>query len=228
MPYQLAVLDFDGVILNSEPYHFYIRESLLAAYCAGAQYDPVDCVGKTVPEFYAEMLRRSGADSDITERAKQLAEMHFERVFESIRDNQVAANPGVEDFLRQVREAGLKTAVASSSSGAYVGKCLDYLGLCTAFDWVCCGESVKKAKPAPDVYELALSLASCLPRDAFAVEDSRSGAASAAKAGIICFGYSQKPDAANVPGTFATVHSFGELLGILQICNTEAEHGKKQ
>lgn len=22
MPYQLAVLDFDGVILNSEPYHF--------------------------------------------------------------------------------------------------------------------------------------------------------------------------------------------------------------
>ena len=228
MPYQLAVLDFDGVILNSEPYHFYIRESLLAAYCAGAQYDPVDCVGKSVPEFYAEMLRRSGADSDITERAKQLADMHFERVFESIRDNHVAANPGVADFLRQVREAGLKTAVASSSSGAYVGKCLDYLGLCTAFDWVCCGESVKKAKPAPDVYELALSLASCLPRDAFAVEDSRSGAASAAKAGIICFGYSQKPDAANVPGTFATVHSFGELLGILQICNTEAEHGKKQ
>ena len=228
MPYQLAVLDFDGVILNSEPYHFYIRESLLAAYCAGAQYDPVDCVGKSVPEFYAEMLRRSGADSDITERAKLLAEMHFERVFESIRDNHVAANPGVEDFLRRVREAGLKTAVASSSSGAYVGKCLDYLGLCTAFDWVCCGESVKKAKPAPDVYELALSLASCLPRDAFAVEDSRSGAAAAAKAGIICFGYSQKPDAANVPGTFATVHSFGELLGILQICNTEAEHGKKQ
>lgn len=41
MPYQLAVLDFDGVILNSEPYHFYIRESLLAEYCAGAQYDPV-------------------------------------------------------------------------------------------------------------------------------------------------------------------------------------------
>lgn len=228
MPYQLAVLDFDGVILNSEPYHFYIRESLLAEYCAGAQYDPVDCVGKSVPEFYAEMLRRSGADSDITERAKLLAEMHFERVFESIRDNHVAANPGVADFLRQVREAGLKTAVASSSSGAYVGKCLDYLGLCTAFDWVCCGESVKKAKPAPDVYELALSLASCLPRDAFAVEDSRSGAAAAAKAGIICFGYSQKPDAANVPGTFATVHSFGELLGILQICNTEAEHGKKQ
>lgn len=228
MPYQLAVLDFDGVILNSEPYHFYIRESLLAEYCAGAQYDPVDCVGKSVPEFYAEMLRRSGADSDITERAKQLADMHFERVFESIRDNHVAANPGVEDFLRRVREAGLKTAVASSSSGAYVGKCLDYLGLCTAFDWVCCGESVKKAKPAPDVYELALSLASCLPRDAFAVEDSRSGAAAAAKAGIICFGYSQKPDAANVPGTFATVHSFGELLGILQICNTEAEHGKKQ
>lgn len=228
MPYQLAVLDFDGVILNSEPYHFYIRESLLAEYCAGAQYDPVDCVGKSVPEFYAEMLRRSGADSDITERAKQLAEMHFERVFESIRDNHVAANPGVADFLRQVREAGLKTAVASSSSGAYVGKCLDYLGLCTAFDWVCCGESVQKAKPAPDVYELALSLASCLPRDAFAVEDSRSGAAAAAKAGIICFGYSQKPDAANVPGTFATVHSFGELLGILQICNTEAEHGKKQ
>lgn len=228
MPYQLAVLDFDGVILNSEPYHFYIRESLLAEYCAGAQYDPVDCVGKSVPEFYAEMLRRSGADSDITERAKLLADMHFERVFESIRDNHVAANPGVADFLRQVREAGLKTAVASSSSGAYVGKCLDYLGLCTAFDWVCCGESVQKAKPAPDVYELALSLASCLPRDAFAVEDSRSGAAAAAKAGIICFGYSQKPDAANVPGTFATVHSFGELLGILQICNTEAEHGKKQ
>lgn len=228
MPYQLAVLDFDGVILNSEPYHFYIRESLLAEYCAGAQYDPVDCVGKSVPEFYAEMLRRSGADSDIPERAKLIADMHFERVFESIRDNHVAANPGVEDFLRRVREAGLKTAVASSSSGAYVGKCLDYLGLCTAFDWVCCGESVKKAKPAPDVYELALSLASCLPRDAFAVEDSRSGAAAAAKAGIICFGYSQKPDAANVPGTFATVHSFGELLGILQICNTEAEHGKKQ
>lgn len=226
MPFELAVLDFDGVILNSEPYHFNVRELLLCKYCAGVQYDPIDCIGKSVPEFYCEMLRRAGERDEDGTLAASLSELHFSMVLNSIRNHGIRENPGVSDFIYALKKAGLKTAVASSSSSAYVGRCLSYLGLGETFDWVCCGENVERAKPYPDIYKLVLSLASCSPKSAFAVEDSRSGAKAAADAGIVCYGYSQKGGEEKVPGTTATVGSFAELLYILKLGNMEAWHGK--
>lgn len=228
MPYELAVLDFDGVILNSEPYHFNVRELLIDKYCAGVQYDTIDCVGKSVTEFYSEMLRRSGEKNEDGTLAALLSELHFSMVFDSIRNHSIRENPGVSDFINALKQAGLKTAVASSSSIAYVGRCLSYLGLGETFDWVCCGENVKRAKPYPDIYEFVLSLASCAPKSAFAVEDSRSGAKAASDAGIVCYGYSQKGREEMVPGTTATVGSFAELLNILELGNVEVKYGKGQ
>lgn len=213
MPLKLAAIDFDGVILNSEPYHYYVRNGLLEAYCSGVAYDAADCVGKSVRAFYAQLLGKAGKDAG---EAEHLAQLHFERVFDYLSINGVRENGDLMALLDWLRENGVRAAVASSSQNAYVLRCLDYLGLRERFDWVCGGDDVSRAKPDPEIYERVLALAGAAPGEAFAVEDSAAGIEAANRAGIRCFGYNVKPGTQiPPPGCIRLCRSFKEMIPVL-------------
>ena len=62
-------------------------------------------------------------------------------------------------------------------------------GLEKYFCAMSCGDEVRAAKPAPDVYLRALALCGVSAGEALAVEDSDTGAKAAAAAGIACVAY---------------------------------------
>lgn len=94
--------------------------------------------------------------------------------------------PGVLPLLAAARRAGLKTAVASSSSLGWVERWLAHHGIRDRFDGVVGRDLVARVKPAPDLFllaarELALPPAACL-----AIEDSPNGVRAARSAGMRC------------------------------------------
>jgi HAD superfamily hydrolase (TIGR01509 family) len=96
--------------------------------------------------------------------------------------------PGVERLFREARSAGLRLAVASTTTPQNVTLLLqETLGAGSVdwFDAIASGDVVENKKPAPDIYlraleELGLDAAECL-----AIEDTDAGLASAAAAGLI-------------------------------------------
>ena len=66
--------------------------------------------------------------------------------------------PGVEQYLHQAQERGIKVAVASSSGIDWVRGNLDRLGLLPSFHELCTNEDVPVVKPDPGLYYLALSV----------------------------------------------------------------------
>jgi HAD superfamily hydrolase (TIGR01509 family) len=94
--------------------------------------------------------------------------------------------PGAEELLRRAAEAGVTTAVVSSSSAAWVGHHLGRLGVSGHFAAVVTGEEAAH-KPAPDLYLLALARVGVRPDEALALEDSPSGVRAAKSAGLRCF-----------------------------------------
>jgi HAD superfamily hydrolase (TIGR01509 family) len=92
---------------------------------------------------------------------------------------------GVRSYLEDARKNGLKLAVASSSSGAWVNPHLERLGIDGYFDAVLTGD-LHKAKPDPDLYLAVLDALGARPQETIAFEDTPHGVTSAKAAGLTC------------------------------------------
>jgi HAD superfamily hydrolase (TIGR01509 family) len=94
--------------------------------------------------------------------------------------------PGVRDWVADAMSAGLKLAIASSSSTNWVRRCLNTVGLDECFPVVVCPDRGLPAKPEPDLYLAACRELGVAPSSAIAIEDSRNGVAAAVAAGLSC------------------------------------------
>ena len=94
--------------------------------------------------------------------------------------------PGVVPLLMTLKRGGVRTAVASSSSRAWISHVLAELDLQAQFDAAAGGDEVRRAKPAPDVYLLAALRLSVPPQACVALEDSTNGVRAAKAAGMAC------------------------------------------
>lgn len=93
---------------------------------------------------------------------------------------------GVREYVADAKRLGLRLAVASSSSRAWVLGHLERLRLDSDWDAVRARDDVARTKPAPDVYLSAVAALGVAPEEAVALEDSANGIAAAKDAGLLC------------------------------------------
>jgi beta-phosphoglucomutase len=96
------------------------------------------------------------------------------------------ALPGAVELVEEARDRGLAVAIGSSSKNARL--VLDKLGLTDRFDAIADGDSVDRAKPAPDLFLAAAELLGVEPAACIVVEDAESGVDAALAAGMVAVG----------------------------------------
>jgi HAD superfamily hydrolase (TIGR01509 family) len=104
-----------------------------------------------------------------------------------VHDGAVPLRDGVERLLDEATAAGLRLAIASTTTAvnvdALLKSTLGARGL-NLFSVIACGDQVRAKKPAPDIYRLALHHLSVPPDRAVAFEDSANGLRAATTAGL--------------------------------------------
>jgi HAD superfamily hydrolase (TIGR01509 family) len=105
----------------------------------------------------------------------------------AVHDGGVALREGVARLLQEALDAGLRLAIASTTTAANIhallASTLGPRGL-DHFSVIACGDQVRAKKPAPDIYRLALATLGLPPERAVALEDSVNGLRSATGAGL--------------------------------------------
>jgi HAD superfamily hydrolase (TIGR01509 family) len=99
----------------------------------------------------------------------------------------IPLRPGVLRLLREARDAGVRLAIATTTTPENVGVLLDNAGepgLRGWFEVIAAGDVVPLKKPAPDIFLLALSELGLDASECVAVEDSDNGVRSALGAGL--------------------------------------------
>ncbi|MBL3601414.1 MAG: HAD family hydrolase [gamma proteobacterium endosymbiont of Lamellibrachia anaximandri] len=94
---------------------------------------------------------------------------------------------GVKRLLTEVRKAGLRLAIATTTTPANVSALLQHALDPAAEEWfevIAAGDIVPAKKPAPDIYTWAMEQMKLSPEQCIAFEDSENGVKSAASAGI--------------------------------------------
>lgn len=99
----------------------------------------------------------------------------------------IPLRPGVRRLLLEAREAGLRLAIATTTTPANVTALLEHALDPQACDWfevIAAGDIVPAKKPAPDIYTYAMRQMSLSPAQCIAFEDSHNGILASAGAGL--------------------------------------------
>lgn len=176
------IFDFDGLIFDSETPDFVSWQETYTAHGVELAREVWNAyIGTITFDPYQHLEELVGRPIDRTA-------VHAVR---KARDNELLAAqtilPGVEAYLAQARELGLKVAIASSSDHDWVDGHLQRLGLFDQFEQIHCSDDVGGVgKPDPAVYHAAVAALGVAPHEALALEDSPNGVRAARAAGVWC------------------------------------------
>jgi len=192
---EALIFDVDGTMADTEELH---RQAFNEAFFAcGVDW-------RWGPALYAELLQITGGKERIAhyisrqqmsaaERGRLLRlipQMHAAKTRlyrELVALGHLRPRAGVVRLMNEAREAGVKLAIASTTSPENVESLLSSSFGTDAprwFDAIATGDVVVNKKPAPDIYTLALEQLGFSPHRAIAFEDSAIGVRSAKAAGV--------------------------------------------
>jgi beta-phosphoglucomutase len=94
--------------------------------------------------------------------------------------------PGCREFIQELRDSGIRTAIGSASKNTPM--ILERTGIRDLFNAVADGNIVSKAKPDPEVFNIAAELIGIEPAECVVFEDAIAGIRAAISAGMLCIG----------------------------------------
>jgi len=132
------------------------------------------------------ILERAGRPFDADERRALAARKngYFGELLEELTPR--ALLPGALDALRDVRERGVRVALASASHNART--IIAKLGIADAFDYVADPGKSGRPKPAPDIFLAAAAALGADPARCIGVEDAVAGITAIKSAGMKAIG----------------------------------------
>ena len=177
------LFDFDGLILDTESpslaawqavYRDHGYELTIDRWSAAIGtingFDPLD----HLEELVGSPLEREQIST--RQRAHELSLIEAERL-----------RPGVADYLAEAERLGLRKAIVSSASRAWIDGHLHRLEQLFRWDAIVTADGDEaRAKPHPLLYVEALERLGLHPFEALAFEDSPNGVRAARGAGIYC------------------------------------------
>ncbi|MFP3720073.1 beta-phosphoglucomutase [Niallia circulans] len=171
---QAVIFDFDGVIADTVPLYYEATKKM--ALEIGASFTREDNLRyQGVPRKVLIDDLVAQTDKVFTDKEKEMLGNRKSEYYKALIAEFTVENmlPGMYEFLKELREMGIKFGIASSSSNAPF--LLERFGIRDWFECIVDPHSLKKGKPDPEIF---LTAADCLGVDyhkCAAIEDGQAG-----------------------------------------------------
>jgi HAD superfamily hydrolase (TIGR01509 family) len=192
---EALIFDVDGTLVDTEELHRQAYNQTFLDFGFGWQWDA---------DRYAELLTESGGQARIARHIDEISlspaeKTRLRRVIPAIHkektrlygqlieSNKVRPRPGIARLIQHARGAGVRVGLVASSASANVDALVSSLlgsELRQTVVAIVCGDMVSRKKPAPDLYELLLTMLRVSPPDVVAFEDSTNGLLAAKACGL--------------------------------------------
>lgn len=181
--YALCIFDFDGVILDTEKYHYLAWRDVFALHgitLLPEDYLPLKSTGR---EHIIHAVCRRFSLALSPEQEKHLSQekgRRYAAYAAAISRKDLIG--GVEQYLQKLRRSGCRIVIATSSLAAK--GFLSAFALEKYFDAVYDGSLPLKKKPAPDIFLHIAGEQGARPEQCVVFEDSLAGIEGACRAGM--------------------------------------------
>ncbi len=174
-----AIFDMDGLILDSELTVLHCWEKVAERHgLPDILPFAVSVIGKNKKATLAEFTRVYDLPAESYER-------EVRAIYNELASRgEVPLKPHTLELLRAMKEAGMKTAIASSSLRSEVEPQMTKLGAAPYFDVMVCGDQVTKSKPDPEIFLMACDALGVIPSESLGLEDSYNGVRACKASGL--------------------------------------------
>ena len=178
-----AILDFDGLLADSEPFHYKAYNEVFERY------------GHTLnkKEYWVEWTSKGKGIAGEIERHKlkldvdpiEMRKQKFEVYTRFCESGEIKLFP---DSITLIQQLSLqhKLAIASGSWATDIQHILRNAGALDMVPVILGKESAKREKPFPDIFLNAAKKLGCLPVECFVLEDALKGLNAANEVGMPC------------------------------------------
>ncbi|MEY6433285.1 HAD-IA family hydrolase [Thioalkalicoccus limnaeus] len=219
---EAVIFDVDGTLANTEEAHRLAFNETFRAFDLPWDWDPAlyrrllaVAGGRERIRHYCEIV-----SSDLLARpnaAETIAALHrdkTQRYAQLVASGAIAPRPGVMRLIGELRAAGIRLAIATTTSLANVESLLagTLEGLPSGtFEVIGAGDHAADKKPSPAVYRWVLDRLRLPPDRALAIEDSGNGVRSAIGAGLpVLVTESEWSRGDDFSGSLAVISDLGE------------------
>ncbi len=202
-----VILDFDGVIVNTERGKFaWLKRTLKRHGLRLRNDDFARMAGKKTAAFLAE---RFSDKLSIHEMRAIRGAWKRERMQHTLKYSTPIR--GALPFIKALKARGISLCLATGTERLIVNKALRRFGLTDAFDVLITGNDCALSKPNPQVYMLAIKALRIPARHLVVVEDSAAGILAAKRAGLRCVAITTTQPRKQLKRADIIVRSFKEL-----------------
>ncbi|WP_240479798.1 beta-phosphoglucomutase [Paenibacillus wynnii] len=211
-PFEAAIFDLDGVIVDTAKFHYQAWKSLAGELGFDfSERENEQLKGVSRMESLDLLLRVGGITEMPLTRREALANRKNEWYKEYLATLTPAdVLPGVRSFLAHLRSCGIRTAIASASKNAPF--IMDQVNIRPLFDAIADGNSIVKAKPDPEVFLQAARQLGVAPGACFVFEGAAAGVEGAIRAGMRVVGIG---DGQQLARAHLIINSFQQLEPVI-------------
>lgn len=208
-----VIFDMDGVMVDNnvfhkkawldfcDQHHFKLTDSELEQYVYGRTNTAI------LNYLYKNSLNLQEI-SDFEEEKESLYRKLYLPHFQEV--------AGLTAFLKKLKNANFKLAIATSAYRKNIDYVLDKLPIRDLFDVIVDSSFVTEGKPNPQIYLKTAELLGINPKNCLVVEDSLSGVESGLRAGMRVLGVSTTHTAEELSNTSLVIPNF-ENVGVEEV-----------
>lgn len=184
-----VVFDLDGVITDTATYHFQAWKDLARSIGIeigenlNQQLKGISRMGSL-----ERILKFGGRENDFSDQEKLSLTEEKNQTYRGLIATMTPADllPGIKNFLEELKAAGIRIGLASSSKNGPL--ILKNLRLTETFDTIVDPAKLKKGKPDPEIFATAVRQLGFQPKECAGIEDAIAGIQSINGAGLFSVG----------------------------------------
>ena len=206
MKMKAALFDLDGVVFNTEPQYTVFWGEQCREFHPEHPGLEHEIKGQTLVQIYDAWFAGPLADKQ---------ELITERLNEFEKQMDYAYIAGFEDYIKDLRKQGIKTAVVTSSNKIKMEAVYQHHPeFKDLFDAILTSEDFERSKPDPDCYLKAAERFGVNPEDCVVFEDSFNGLKSGRAAGMRVVGLATTNPAERIrPLCDEVINDYINLIG---------------
>lgn len=175
-----AIFDMDGTLLDSMP----AWRSIASRYVKSLGMIPQKGLDERIRhKSMAEAAEYINLHHKLQKTPEQIQNGVIDAMAQFY-ENEVVCKPGIEKFLHQLKERGVKLCIATATDRPLVKLALERTNIIHYFDAIFTCSEVGKGKAAPDIYEQALAFLGTRREETYVFEDASYAVATAQRAGF--------------------------------------------
>jgi beta-phosphoglucomutase len=187
---QAMIFDLDGVLTDTSEYHYQAWKHLADDEGLPFTHAENDAHLRGVGRRESLLYLLKGRQVSQAHMAEMMdrKNRYYNALIKHMTPTEVV--PGAVALLREIRQAGIKLAIASASKNAMT--VLQRLEIVSYFDGIADGSCVVRSKPEPDIFLFAAGLLGTPTPACLGIEDANAGVEAIKTAGMRAIGVGPK------------------------------------